>query len=285
MMLEKGNYWWSGYGNFPPEDERERYPLASAVLEAYRIAAKVDITKLAEEMQISGQMTRRIFHQNEGIDYIERRRLLAKRLEIPPQLLGLDSLHWKTQESCWWVDEGYHAFSMGEGEYGYPRPGEVVRWYRKQKRMRGLDGDLVPWRQEDVGDACVPSLSGETVNKMERHNIGLDSMTRRRALASLLGIPPALLGLDASTHERAIPQLPSTTLLHPGRLTNDMLWTFEQHQVEIINEYFMNHGQGTVGEMNWWIPYLQDEVLPLARGEQQHMRVRRIERQYHRLIG
>lgn len=282
-MLEKGCYWWSEYGDFPPEDEQKRAPSPSAVLESYRIAGKVDTAQLAEEMQISVQMVRRIFHKGDGLDSIQRRQRLSRRLDVPPELLGLDSLHENAQGTCWWVDEGYHAFPMGED--GYPHAGSVVRDYRKKMRKRGLNGERVPWKQEDLGDAFVPSLSTESVNKMERHGVGLDSMNRRRALVALLGIPPALLGLDAAKHEGVVSQIPGATLLLPGKLTDDVLLMFEQRQEELINEYFTNHGQSTVGEMNWWIPYLQDEVLPLARDDQQHMRVRKIERQYHRLIG
>jgi hypothetical protein len=281
--LDKGSYWWSEYGDFPPEDERERAPSPSAVLEAYRIAANVNSAQVAEEMHLSVQMVRRIFHQCDGLDSIKRRRRLGKRLNVPPELLGLDRLHWNRQETCWWIDEGYHAFSMGEE--GYPHPGEVVRWYRKQKKTRSLDREPIPWRQEDLGEAFVPSLSLESVNKMEKHCIGLDSMTRRRALVSLLGIPPALLGLDASKHERVIPDIPSPILLLSRGLRDDLLLGFEHRQEVLFTEYYKKSGQDTVGEMNWWIPYLQYEVLPLADNNQQYARVRRIEQQYHRLIG
>jgi hypothetical protein len=126
-------------------------------------------------------------------------------------------------------------------------------------------------------------LSEESVNKMERHCIGLDSITRRRALVTLLGIPPALLGLDAAKHERAIPGIPGATLLLSGGLTDDMLLMFEQRQEELFTEYFKKHGQDKVGEMSWWITHLQDEVLPMAQNNQQHMWVRKIEQGYHGL--
>ena len=281
MSVGKGCYWWSEYGDFPPEDERERAPSPSAVLESYRIAGKVSFPQLAAEMDLSEKMARRIFHQGDGLDFMSRRRILARRLKIPPELLGLDRLHWNRPNTCWWTLDGYPAFSMDAD--GYPHPGEVVRWHRKKMRKRDLDEKLVAWRQEDLGEVCIPSLSLESVNKMERHCVGLDSMNRRRALVSLLGIPPALLGLDAAKHERRIPGIPSATLLLSGGLTDDMLLLFEQRQEELFLEYYRQHGQGSVGEMNWWIPYLQDEALPLARYDQQRMWVRRIERQYYRL--
>jgi len=280
-LLEKGCYWWSEYGNLPPEDEHERVPSPSAVLESYRMVGKVAIAQLAEEMQISVQMVRRIFHKGDGLDSIQRRQRLSRRLDIPPELLGLDGLHWDMQ-GTWWVKEGYHAFGVGED--GYPHAGSVVRWYRKQKRTRGLNGEHAPWKQEDLGEAFVPSLSTESVNKMERHGIGLDSMNRRRALVALLGIPPALLGLDAMKQIRGIPQIPSPTLLLSGRLTEDVLLVIEQRQEDLHTQYLKHSGQDTVGEIKWWIPYLQDEVLPLTRNDQQHLRVRRIEQHYHGMI-
>ena len=280
--MGKGCYWWSEYGDFPPEDERERAPSPSAVLESYRIAGKVSFPQLAAEMDLSEKMARRIFHQGDGLDFMSRRRILARRLKIPPELLGLDRLHWNRPNTCWWTLDGYPAFSMDAD--GYPHPGEVVRWHRKKMRKRDINEKLVAWRQEDLGEVCIPSLSLESVNKMERHCVGLDSMSRRRALVSLLGIPPALLGLDATKHERAIPGIPSPTLLLSGGLTDDMLLLFEQRQEEIFIEYFNNHGQNKVGEVNWWIPYLQNEALPLTQGDQQYMWVRSIERQYHRFM-
>jgi hypothetical protein len=283
--LDKERYWWSEYGDFPPEDERERAPSPQNVLEAYRVVGKVELPQLAEEMHLSVQMVRRIFHQGDGLDSIQRRRILGMRLKVPPQLLGLDTLHWKkkTQNPCWWTDEGYPAFP--KGEEGYPDAGEVVRWYRTQKKTRNLDRELIPWRQEDLGEAFVPSLSLESMNRMEKHGIGLDSMTRRRALVTLLGIPPVLLGLDGSKPERSIPHQPHPTLLLSRGLTDDLLLGFEQRQEALWTEYYTNHGQGAVGEMNLWIPYLQDSVLPQARNDQQYMRVRRIEQRYHGLIG
>jgi hypothetical protein len=80
-------------------------------------------------------------------------------------------------------------------------------------------------------------------------------MTRRRALVSLLGIPPALLGLDASKHERVIPDIPSPILLLSRGLRDDLLLGFEHRQEVLFTEYYKKSGQDTVGEMNWWIPY------------------------------
>ena len=102
MLVTKACYWWSRYGDFPPEDERELAPRASAVIEAYRLIAKVDFPQLSEELNLSERMVRRIFHEGAGLDSIQRRRILAQRLVIPPQLLGLDSTYGNRQDG-WWV--------------------------------------------------------------------------------------------------------------------------------------------------------------------------------------
>jgi hypothetical protein len=282
MLVKKACYWWRRYGDFPPEDERERAPRACAVVEAYRLVAKVDFPRLAEELKLSERMVRRIFHEGAGLDSIQRRRQLAKRLTIPPQLLGLDSIYWNRQDA-WWVAEGYHAFPRGDD--GYPHTGAVVRWYRKQrlKKKRDLDEERVSWTQYDLGQACDPILSENGVNEMEKHGVGLDSLNRRRTLAFLLSIPPALLGLDTAKHEPVL-DLPSATLVLPKAPMPDILLGYQQHQEDLFTEYYTSHGQDTVGEAHWWITYLQDYALPLAQNDQQHIQVRSIEWRYHRLL-
>ena len=85
--------WWSKYGDFEPEDDHALYPAPHAVLEAYRKTVNVSFTVLAEEIKISEQMLRRIFHKGAGLGSINRRRSLARRFSVPLDLLGLDALH------------------------------------------------------------------------------------------------------------------------------------------------------------------------------------------------
>ena len=279
MLLKKGCYWWSEHGDFPPEDERKRTPSASRVLESYRTAGNVKFPQLAGEMHLSVEMLRRIFHQGEGLDSIERRRELARRLKIPPELLGLDSLHWERQGTCWWTQDGYHAFSMGED--GYPHPGEVVRWYRKQKRKRDQNEGTRSLETRRFGRCLYSQSFCRECEQNGKALYWIRLYEPKEGTGLSLGNSSALLGLDATKHERGIPHIPSSKLLLSGGLTDDMLVMFEQRQEEIFTEYFKKHGQDKVGEVNWWIPYLQDEALPLARYDQQYVRVRHIEQRYH----
>jgi len=153
MLMKKACYWWCRHGDFPPEDEQECVPSPRHVLEAYRLANKVSFPQLSEEFHLSEQMLRRIFHQGHGLDSMQRRRILAGRLDIPPELLGLDSVYWNRQDS-WWIAQGYHAFPAGDD--GYPNPGAVICWYREQKKKRLQNGKRVSWTQYDLGQACDP---------------------------------------------------------------------------------------------------------------------------------
>lgn len=273
--------WWHTYGLFPPEDSEEAYPTPHAVLEAYRIQAHVELVVLAQELGISEQMIRRIFHKGATLDSVARRRKMVHRLSIPPQLLGLDPLFLErtTASDPWWVAE-YHSFTAGDD--GYPVPGQVIRWYREQKEKRLPDRRRGIWTQYDVGQVCDPPLSERSVNKMEKYGIGLDSMSRRRAFAFLLGIPPALLGLDSPQGVAAA--LNPVSLIIPTKLTPEVITGYEQHHQSLLLEYFQQHGQNAVGEAIWCISNLQDILLPLATTHAQHMSVRVLEQRYHRFI-
>src|SRR5947199_10575881 len=121
--------WWHTYGLFPPEDSEEAYPAPHAVLEAYRIQAHVELVVLAQELGISEQMIRRIFHKGAALDSLARRRKMVHRLSIPPQLLGLDPLFLErtTASDPWWVAQ-YHPFQAGNE--GNTFTGKSIRWYR-----------------------------------------------------------------------------------------------------------------------------------------------------------
>ncbi len=121
---------------------------------------------------------------------ISLRRRLVSLLTIPPVLMGLDSLHVASPDTlCWWLQEGFPAFLADP--YGYPNPGQVVKYYREQKK-RGNPS----WTQIGLGVAL--NISDVAVRGMENSNESLDSVSRRRALVFILGISPALLGLDGS---------------------------------------------------------------------------------------
>src|SRR5258707_4136886 len=88
---------------------------------------------------------------------------------------------------------GLPSFELGAG--GYPSPGKVVKYYREQMTYIGADGKGRHWTQADLGQRL--GLKDIMVNLMENKNQGLDSIERRRTLATILNIPPVLLGLGA----------------------------------------------------------------------------------------
>lgn len=88
---------------------------------------------------------------------------------------------------------GLPEFSMGED--GFPVPGQVIRCYREQMVYTDRCDKVRCWTQADLARRL--NLSELSVRYMETRNTGLDSIERRRVLASLLKIPPALLGLSS----------------------------------------------------------------------------------------
>lgn len=99
-----------------------------------------------------------------GFDSIPLRRRLALLLTIPPILFGLASLEDETNL------------------------GQTVKQYRKMKPKKH------PLRSQK-GLARVLSITDKAVRDMEKKNIGLDSIARRRVLALLLDIPPVAFGI------------------------------------------------------------------------------------------
>ncbi|MBV9691704.1 MAG: helix-turn-helix transcriptional regulator [Ktedonobacteraceae bacterium] len=83
-----------------------------------------------------------------------------------------------------------HLFE--EGEDGLPKPGQVLKYFREIRKMN------------TKALARVLRVTKRTVERMENEHLFLDSMSRRRALASALRIPPFLLGI---TTFRGMPAL------------------------------------------------------------------------------
>jgi transcriptional regulator with XRE-family HTH domain len=79
----------------------------------------------------------------------------------------------------WW--DVYGPFDPDED--GYPHAGQVVRHYRLLKN----------WSPAELGEAM--GKTARWVQAMEHDNTVPEAISRRRALAAILGIPPVLLGL------------------------------------------------------------------------------------------
>src|SRR5690348_15323856 len=81
------------------------------------------------------------------------------------------------------VKAGYPAFPLDDD--GFPQPGEIIRFFREKNC----------WTQEDLAKHL--NLSRATVVQMEKKDYTLDSLSRRRMVAKVLHIPPAILGLGS----------------------------------------------------------------------------------------
>jgi tetratricopeptide (TPR) repeat protein len=88
---------------------------------------------------------------------------------------------------------GFPIFELDEA--GFPQPGLVIKEFRRRMVYSDSDGKKRRWTQEDLANAL--QLSKDMVALMETKNIGLDSISRRRAIAQLLKIPPVFLGLGS----------------------------------------------------------------------------------------
>ena len=92
------------------------------------------------------------------------------------------------REMIFWGEKGeYGPFT--DQEDGWPNAGEVIRHYRRKQNMSANELAVL------YGDSIGERITARWILKMEQQNkIPLD-ITRRRALAKILGIPPFLLGL------------------------------------------------------------------------------------------
>jgi tetratricopeptide (TPR) repeat protein len=86
----------------------------------------------------------------------------------------------------WWAELGYPPFDEGKG--GFPRAGQVVKYYRERK----IDDKGKPYTQKAF--AKVLGISEIAVREIENRDVGMD-FERRQFLCKLFHIPPILLGV------------------------------------------------------------------------------------------
>src|SRR5579885_747035 len=151
------------------ETGKDGFPHPGKTTHWYREQKKrIDATwtqrRLAQELGLTERAVCYLESHDVGLDSISLRRRLAILFNIPPILFGLASLEDETD------------------------PGQIVKRYRK---MRPKEHPL----RSQKGLARALSLTEKAIRDMERRNIGLDSITRRRVLAHLLSIPSTALGI------------------------------------------------------------------------------------------
>ena len=179
-------HWWSSYGNFEP-DGSGLYPLPGQVLAQYRARACLSRDDVAAHLGIGAKALYYAEYEGRGLDSISRLRQVRALLNIPHALLGLCAA---PALPGWWISD-YHPWPASPD--GWPNVGVVVKHYRRFSKR---------WTQVQLAVALGIQELG--VRHMENQRVGLDSISRRRALRFLLGIPPLLVGQigRASCRER-----------------------------------------------------------------------------------
>lgn len=262
--------WWQAFGPFEDEDEGGQYPAPGRVIEHYRNKQRWTQADVAKHLHIETKMVRAMERHSTGLDSIVRRRRLCKLLEIPFLLLGLDSPPQPEIAAQWWKEAGYPDFISGPD--GYPQAGPVVKYYRRQMR---LSGRRKSWTQMDLGEAL--GISDLAVRRLENKADGLDSIARRRQLAFILHIPPALLGLDGrqtpiSTARYMPHYVPLVVSFAPDA---DLLSAYQELQRQNLADPHPN--QELANQRVAWIMHLQ-QLLAFVHPE--HQRVV-MEMEYH----
>lgn len=168
--------WWIREGYYPFTAGTDHYPQPGQVIQYYRRQKKVReslLTQadLARILGISEKSVWAMENNDTGLDSFNRRVTLGGLLDIPPALLKL---------------QGSSVLTIHEHQH----PGQVIREYRTKKLDNGRS-----WTQADL--ARVLGISEKSVRLMENQDMGLDSLSRREFLITILDIPPAVLGLDA----------------------------------------------------------------------------------------
>jgi len=161
---------WARFGlPSPVEMGTDGFPSPGKVVRWYRAQKKqTDATwtqkRLAQELCLTERAVCYLESHDVGFDSISLRRRLAIVFTIPPLLFGLSSLTDETD------------------------PGQIIKQHRKMKPKSH------PLRSQK-GLARALSLTEKAVRDMEKRNIGLDSIARRRVLSHLLAIPSTALGI------------------------------------------------------------------------------------------
>lgn len=91
-------------------------------------------------------------------------------------------------DMLFWGDKDQYGPFTAQKD-GWPNAGEVIRHYRKNRKMSAKE--LARRYGESIGEP----VTSRWILKMEQQNKIPTDITRRRALATILTIPPILLGL------------------------------------------------------------------------------------------
>ena len=186
-----------------------------------------------------------------------------------------------------------------EGADGYPCCGEVVRYYRVLKGYKATEFAELYGRA--LGEKSKTRI---WVLTMERTNDVPTDITRRRAMADLLGIPYVLLGLSETlAHTPILADKPVETLGEVPRvpkretLIGHMLTEHEQSLASYFAGFYHRHGNAALGEVtksveqvSAWMPQVQVQtqqrgIALISRYHQFGTSIARDQQQYELAIA
>ncbi|GCE29469.1 hypothetical protein KDA_49530 [Dictyobacter alpinus] len=258
----------------PIEMGMDGFPRPGKTVHWYREQKKLTDTTwtqkhLSQELGLTERAICYLESHDVGLDSISLRRRLARLLTIPPLLLGLASLADETD------------------------PGQTIRQHRKMKQKNN------PLRSQK-GLARALSMTEKAIRDMEKRNIGLDSMTRRRVLALLLDIPPATLGIltldEILLRQQTIPNMPHATLSGEKETTFDLA-VYEYRLKTLWNRNHigtaqdrLTHIAATMVELTAALPYVngndeKDLRAVLCRYHHLHAHILRDQGRYDTAIA
>src|SRR5260370_10382765 len=160
-----------------------------------------------------------------------------------------------SKNQYWW--DSYGPFDPDPDDDNFPNAGQVVRHYSKLKK----------WSPAQIGEAL--DKSARWVQAMEHDNTVPESISRRRALATILGIPPILLGLASVENVATASETTSATRV--TKKPSIDVATLEQYH-EFFRLYweldYTSTAQESIDTMWRWIRHLRN-IAPNAGGSQQ----------------
>jgi tetratricopeptide (TPR) repeat protein len=249
---------WASFGLPSFETGKDGFPRPGKVVRFYRERKKrTDATwtqkRLATELGVTEKSVRNIENRDIGLDSLSLRRKFAAWFAIPLIPLELASLE----------DEA--------------NIGHIIKCYRK------VQSKTDPLRTQ-TGLAKALSMTDKAVRDMEKRNIGLDSITRRRVLAQLLNIPPSVLGIVTleeilRQQQKAITKVPATTSTEK-KVTLDIA-SYQDRLKAVRDRNHTSGAQDLLAQItaDMWI---LGAALPYARGGDE-TEIRDILCRYHQL--
>lgn len=167
------------------------------------------------------------------------------------------------EQRYWW--DGYGPFDPDEDNY--PNAGQVVRHYRLLKK----------WSPAQLGEAM--GKTARWVQAMEKDNQVPEAISRRRALAAILGIPPLLLGL--APIERMGRVLEAVTAQKHTKIESTTLAQYHETLRLYWELDYSSTAQESLEDIARWIRHLR-ALLSETAGDQQRQ-IAEILCRYHQL--